>query len=487
MSSEWPLRSLKDVADLLTGFPFKSKDYSNDENGYKLLRGDNIVQGCFRWEDVKRWPKSLLIDKDVKYFLKEGDVILAMDRPWIEAGLKFAQISSIDMPCLLVQRVACLRANETLDQDFLRYLISSYSFVEYVKQVQTGTAVPHISGKQILDFEFNLPPKIVQKSTSKILKSLDNKIQLNNQINQTLEQMAQAIFKSWFVDFEPVKAKIAALEAGGSEDDALLAAMQTIAGSALFATDAADADAQTQLARLQAEHPEQYATLRATAELFPSAMQESELGEIPEGWVVSQIGDEVTVVGGGTPSTKNPEFWEGGTINWTTPKDLSNQVDKMLIDTDRRITQAGLNRISSGLLPVDTVLMSSRAPVGYLALAKTPIAVNQGYIAMKCEQTLSPEFVIQWCEVNMAEIKNRASGTTFAEISKKSFNIIPVLVPQESLISVYSKHIHQLYLKIEMSVRENKTLAELRDTLLPKLLSGELSISSAFTGQESCT
>ncbi len=99
-------------------------------------------------------------------------------------------------------------------------------------------------------------------------------------------------------------------------------------------------------------------------------MQESELGEIPEGWGVSQIGDEVTVVGGGTPSTKNPEFWEDGTINWTTPKDLSNQVDKVLIDTDRRITQAGLNRISSGLLPVDTVLMSSRAPVGYLASPK---------------------------------------------------------------------------------------------------------------------
>ncbi len=87
--------------------------------------------------------------------------------------------------------------------------------------------------------------------------------------------------------------------------------------------------------------------------------------------------------------------------------------------------------------------------------------------------------MIQWCEANMAEIKNRASGTTFAEISKKSFNIIPVVVPQESLISVYSKHVHQLYLKVEMNVRENKTLSELRDTLLPKLLSGELSISAA--------
>src|SRR5690554_3362078 len=336
----------------------------------------------------------------------------------------------------------------------------------------------------IFSYELEWPISEIRKDIANIIDSKNKKIRLNQQTNQTLEQMAQAIFKIWFVDFDPVKAKIAALEAGSSADDALLAAMQAIAGSALFAADAADADAQTQLARLQAEHPEQYATLRATAELFPSAMQESELGEIPEGWSVSQIGDEVTVVGGGTPSTKNPEFWEGGTINWTTPKDLSNQVDKVLIDTDRRITQAGLNRISSGLLPVDTVLMSSRAPVGYLALAKMSIAVNQGYIAMKCEQTLSPEFVIQWCETNMAEIKSRASGTTFAEISKKSFNIIPVLVPQESLISVYSKHVHQLYLKVEMNVRENKSLAELRDTLLPKLLSGEIDVSALADNTE---
>src|SRR5690606_12699819 len=102
---------------------------------------------------------------------------------------------------------------------------------------------------------------------------LEEKVGVNQKINQTLEQMAQAIFKSWFVDFEPVKAKIAALEAGGSEEDALRAAMQAISGKG-----------EEELTRLQTEQPEQYAELRATAELFPSAMQDSELGEIPEGW-----------------------------------------------------------------------------------------------------------------------------------------------------------------------------------------------------------
>ena len=348
--------------------------------------------------------------------------------------------------------------------EYLYYLLSTKQ--QELKDIAGGSATPILNKGHFGKVQVHLPDIGYQAAAAKILSSFDDKIQLNHQINQTLEQMAQAIFKSWFVDFEPIKAKIAALEAGGSEDDALLATMQVISGK----------DPQ-QLTQLQTENPENYATLRATAELFPATMQESELGEIPEGWKVSQIGDEVTVVGGGTPSTKNLDFWEGGTINWTTPKDLSNVADKVLTDTDRMITQAGLNKISSGLLAVDTVLMSSRAPVGYLALAKTPIAINQGYIAMKCEKTLSPEFVIQWCSTNMDEIKNRASGTTFAEISKKSFNIIPAVVPQESLISVYSKHAHQLYLKVEMNVRENKALSELRDTLLPKLLSGELNLN----------
>jgi len=348
------------------------------------------------------------------------------------------------------------------DPKFLYYLLQTIDF----DQFNSGSAQKSLNRNAVYPFEVEIPKsRAEQERISSVLSSLEEKVGVNQKINQTLEQMAQAIFKSWFVDFEPVKAKIAALEAGGSEEDALLAAMQAISGKG-----------EEELTRLQAEQPEQYAELRATAELFPSAMQGSELGEIPEGWNVSQIGDEVTVVGGGTPSTKNPDFWENGEINWTSPKDLSNLADKVLVETERKVTEAGLAKISSGLLPVDTVLMSSRAPVGYLALAKIPVAVNQGYIAMKCEKALSPEFVIQWCAAHMDEIKSRASGTTFAEISKKNFKIIPVVMPTESLISIYSKQASSLYKAIENNVRESDTLANLRDSLLPKLLSGQLSV-----------
>jgi len=356
-----------------------------------------------------------------------------------------------------------LRNFRGLDKEFAYWLLE-YERPNLVAQ-GNGSVFTNLKTDILRNHRVRLPPLAQQQAIARILDSVGNKIQLNHRLNQTLEQMAQAIFKSWFVDFEPIKAKIAALDAGGTDDDALLAAMQAISGK--------DAD---QLTQMQAEQPEQYAELRATAELFPSAMQDSELGQIPEGWDVSQIGDEVTVVGGGTPATKNPEYWEGGHIHWTTPKDLSNLTDKVLIDTERKITPAGLAKISSGLLPVDTVLMSSRAPVGYLALAKTAVAVNQGYIAMKCEQRLTPEFVIQWCTANMGEIKGRASGTTFAEINKKNFRAIRLVVPGVEAVNAYSRYVGPLYSQVEAKVRESVTLSSLRDNLLPKLLSGELTL-----------
>jgi type I restriction enzyme S subunit len=343
--------------------------------------------------------------------------------------------------------------------DYLEYYFSILNISPCI----TGAVQPKLNKKNLESIEVLIPEKVERLQINDILNSLTNKIELNHQINQTLETMAQAIFKSWFVDFEPVKAKIAAIEAGEDAEGVTHAAMSAISGK----TDEA-------LDQLQAEQPENYTQLETTAELFPSVMQDSELGEVPEGWEISTIGDEVDVVGGGTPSTKNPEFWEGGEIHWTTPKDLSNLSDKILLTTDRKITVAGLKNISSGLLPINTVLMSSRAPVGYLALAKIPVAINQGYIAMICDKRLSPEFVIQWCNSVMDTIKQRSSGTTFAEISKKNFKVIPVIVPSEEIQQSYSKLVSGFYDKIAEAAMECKTLSDIRDSLLPKLLSGEI-------------
>ncbi|MBP7365275.1 MAG: restriction endonuclease subunit S, partial [Escherichia sp.] len=166
--------------------------------------------------------------------------------------------------------------SEHFDYKYVYYYLSTLQ--DDFKAIAGGSATPILNKGHFSQFKVSLPVKPVQNKIALILDSLDTKIEVNTEINHTLEQMAQALFKSWFVDFEPVKAKMAVLEAGGSQEDATLAAMTVISGK--------DSDA---LVVFEREHPEQYAELKATAELFPSAMQDSELGEIPEGWSIKPL------------------------------------------------------------------------------------------------------------------------------------------------------------------------------------------------------
>ena len=199
MAGEWEETTLGAEVDLLTGFPFKSERYTDSDDSIRLVRGDNIVQGALRWDGVKKWPLSESAEHEV-FQLREGDVVLAMDRPWIEAGLKYAAISKYDLPCLLVQRTARLRGGPKLDVGFLRYLVGSREFTQHIHSITTGTAVPHISGKQIKDFAFALPPVAEQKAIAAVLGALDDKIEGHRRMNATLEAMARALFQSWFVE-----------------------------------------------------------------------------------------------------------------------------------------------------------------------------------------------------------------------------------------------------------------------------------------------
>lgn len=340
---------------------------------------------------------------------------------------------------------------------FIYYFLKTINYLQFSDKA----AVPGINRNHLHTASIFVPLDIdKQERIAKILSDLDDKIHLNNQINQNLEAIAQAIFKSWFVDFEPVRAKIAAKQEG---KDPELAAMCAISGKS-----------ETELEEMTRAD---FAELQATAVLFPDELVDSELGNVPRGWEVSTIGEQTQTVGGATPSTKNDEFWDNGNNHWTTPKDLSNLTDKILLNTDRKITDAGLKKISSGLLPKDTVLMSSRAPVGYLALAKIEVAINQGYIAILPNTKYPAEYLIQWCEANMSEIKGRASGTTFQEISKKNFREIDFICPDEKIVADYTKIAKPLYDEISSKAKENHNLINLRDTLLSKLLSGELDVS----------
>jgi type I restriction enzyme S subunit len=167
----WEEKILKDDVDLITGFAFKSKLYSESNDDILLLRGDNIMQGEFRWKDAKRWNKSEYNEFE-KYQLYENDILLAMDRPWVSAGLKCARLSKEFLPALLVQRTACLRNKSFIDNTFLYYLIRSKGFMDYLLSVQTGIGVPHISGSQILGYTYFRPSLTEQQSITRQLDTL---------------------------------------------------------------------------------------------------------------------------------------------------------------------------------------------------------------------------------------------------------------------------------------------------------------------------
>lgn len=220
----------------------------------------------------------------------------------------------------------------------------------------------------------------------------------------------------------------------------------------------------------------QNATLEAMAEtLFRQWFME----EAKEEWEEKTLDDVLSVKGGTTPSTSNPEFW-GGNIGWTSPRDITNLNGIYLFDTERKITELGLSKISSGLLPKGTLLMSSRAPVGVLAFAELPVAINQGYIAIIDDRGVSKEFLYLWLKTNMDTVESYANGSTFMEISKTSFKSLVITIPPEELRISFQLLIKPQFEKVKANLIQIKNLTSLRDTLLPKLMSGEVRVKTIY-------
>ena len=201
MVAAFPTVKLADCVDLLAGFAFKSQYFTNRPDDIPLVKGENVSQGGILWEISKRWSAADWSNLE-KYQLRSGDVVVAMDRPWVPAGLKWAYIRSDDPKALLVQRCSRLRSNTPkLDQDFLRFVIGGPGFESYVMPITTGVNVPHISGSQILDYEFALPPLPVQQRIAGILSAYDELIENSQRRIKILETMARALYREWFVHF----------------------------------------------------------------------------------------------------------------------------------------------------------------------------------------------------------------------------------------------------------------------------------------------
>lgn len=407
---------------------YKSKEFHG--------RGVNIVNmgelfGYPRLSNISM-KKVELTDSELERFsLKSGDLIFARRSLTPEGAGKCSVVLELNEPTTFESSIIRARPNQArADPLFLYYYFSSPAGFHCLDTIKRQVAVSGITGSDLAKLMIPNPELEEQKRISSVLGVLDDKIELNRQMNETLEAMARAIFKDWFVDFGPTRAKME--------------------GRAPYLA------------------PDVWS-------LFPDRLDDE--GK-PEGWDSSKIGEEVEVVGGSTPSTKDAAFW-GGDISWATPKDLSALNSSILLNTDRKITEAGLSQISSGLLPNGTVLLSSRAPIGYVAISQIPVAINQGFIAMICKKRLPNIFVYLWTKQNMEAIHQKANGSTFQEISKSNFKPINVIVPTQNILLAFYATTKPFFQNIRLNEKSNKTLLFARDLLLLKLMSGAIRVQDA--------
>ena len=331
--------------------------------------------------------------------------------------------------------IAAIKLKDTELRTYLKAVLESSAGKHLIDSVLNTTVQKTLNLKDIRRLPIPMPDRAAIAAISQMSELFSNRITLLRETNATLEAIAQALFKSWFVDFDPVRAKMEGRTPEGMDE--------------------------------------------ATAALFPDGFETSELGELPRGWRVMPVGDAIAAVGGATPDTKNEAFWKPPVHCWTSPKDLSSIAAPVLLNTERKISEQGLAKIGSGLLPPGTLLMSSRAPIGYLALAQVPLAINQGYIAMLPGGLLPPLYMYFWCRQNMDNIKGRANGSTFMEISKKAFRPIPALVPTNELVTAFTETAEALFARLTANEQQAQTLSTLRDTLLPRLISGQLCLPEA--------
>lgn len=365
--------------------------------------------------------------------LRAGNVLFSMAGVYLG---KTAVVQPEHVPANTNQAVGIISLDESkADPYFIHYSLQSPACRAWVLGSAAQSAQPNFNLQEIGDLKIPDFPLARQKGIASVLRLLDDRIALLRETNTTLEAIAQALFKSWFVDFDPVHAKMQGRAPEGMDE--------------------------------------------ATAALFPDSFEDSELGPVPKGWAVMPVGDAVDTVGGATPDTKISEYWEPPKHHWTTPKDLSGIASPALLGTERKLSDAGLKKISSGLLPQGSLLMSSRAPIGYLALNQVPMAINQGYIAIPPGGKLTPLHMLFWCQANMENIKGRANGSTFMEISKKAFRPIPILVPSQATLAAFEDVASVLFERLVDNERQAQNLAAIRDALLPRLISGQLQTEEA--------
>lgn len=408
---QWPRVKLATYVDLLTGFPFKSDGYIAGQKGIRLLRGDNVAQGYLRWEGEKRWPMA---DEPeyAKYQLQAGDVILAMDRPWIEAGLKYAWVRESDLPTLLVQRVARLRGRHGLLTKYLRYLIGSPSFTDHVHIITTGTAVPHISAGDISAFEFPLPPLPTQRKMAAILSAYDDLIENNTRRIALLEEMARALYHEWFVEFR---------------------------------------------------YPDHEGT----------PLVESPLGPIPQGWRVTPITDAIWVdPPTKVPRDGEKPFVPMGSLSNTSMVISPIEVREGNSGSKFRNGDTLFARITPCIENGKTGFVQFLPAADSVAFGSTEFIV----LRSKSLCTEYVYLLARTDEFRDNAIKSMTGATGRQRVQSSSFERFLIAHPDYRTLSVFQDLVAPAFRLVHTLSERNANLRRTRDLLLPKLVSGEVDV-----------
>ena len=423
MESEWTTLPLEDCMAAIIDYRGKSPEKTTF--GVPLVTA-KIVKGG-RIEK----PEEFIAEADFNHWMrrgmpKPGDIVMTTEAP-------LGEVAQLDgRKVALAQRVITLRGKpDVLDNTFLKFLLQSNPVQEELRSRGTGTTVVGIRQSELRKVSLNLPPLAEQKAIASILGALDDKIELNRRMNSTLEGMARALFQSWFVDFDPVRAKLDGRKPEGMD--------------------------------------------KATAALFPDAFQESEAGQIPKGWTIGKIHDCcVQIQNGGTPRRNEPRFWDGGNIPWL----ASGEVRQSIITaTEGFITEDGLAESSAKWVPAfSTVVALYGATAGQVSFISSRLTTNQAVCALIPKKDFAFfNYLTMRCATN--EMENKAVGSAQQNISKGIVEETQVVLPPITLVERFAELANPLFDRWISNLHQSRTLATLRDTLLPKLLSGELSVA----------
>lgn len=414
--SDWSSRTLGDLIHVKHGFAFKGEFFADEGDRLVLKPGNFPVGGGIRLRPGK--DDYYTGTYPPEFELSPGDMVVVMTDLTQAAPILGSPAFIPEEPGMLHnQRLGLVQVKPGVEVDkrFLYYSMLSDTSRRQIRATATGATVRHTAPERIYRVSLNVPPLPVQQVIGDVLGSIDDLIENNKRRVEVLEEMARAIYREWFVKFRYP----------GHEDDPLV---------------------------------------------------DSDLGLIPEGWTASTCGAELNCIGGGTPSKGEPSYWTEGTVVWYTPTDLTKSGWRYAAAPELRITEQGVAKSSARLFPAGSVLMTSRATLGVLAIATTEATTNQGFIVILPDERWSPSFVYEWLASKAVELAALGTGVTFKEITKGSFKNFPFVVPAQAALGSYRAATEPLEEQVHVLQQQTRNLSVLRDLLLPKLVTGQIDV-----------